>query len=111
VQTETENLQTALPHRYRIERELGEGGFATVYLAHDLKYDRKVALKVLKPEIAQTLGGERFQREIQLGARRGRDSRSPVRHRFARMASDRRVASDAGALCHVAGDQIARSHA
>ena len=69
VQTETKNLQTALAHRYRIERELGEGGMATVYLAHDLKHDRKVALKVLKPEIVRTLGGERFQREIQFAAR------------------------------------------
>jgi len=64
VQTATENLKTALAHRHRIERELGEGGMTTVYLAHDLKHDRKVALKVLKPDIAQTLGGERFLREI-----------------------------------------------
>ena len=64
-----ERLETALAGRYRIERELGEGGMATVYLAYDLKHDRKVALKVLKPEIAQTLGGERFHREIQLAAR------------------------------------------
>ncbi|HZI29893.1 MAG TPA: hypothetical protein VFD64_17110 [Gemmatimonadaceae bacterium] len=64
MQTATENLKTALAHRHRIERELGEGGMTTVYLAHDLKHDRKVALKVLKPDIAQTLGGERFLREI-----------------------------------------------
>ena len=62
-------LSAALSGRYRIDRELGQGGMATVYLAHDLKHDRKVALKVLKPEIAQTLGGERFHREIQLAAR------------------------------------------
>ncbi len=55
--------------RYTIERELGAGGMATVYLAHDLKHDRKVALKVLKPEIGHTLGADRFLREIQLAAR------------------------------------------
>jgi serine/threonine protein kinase len=64
-----ERLENALAGRYRIERELGEGGMATVYLAHDLKHDRKVAVKVLKPEIAQTLGAGRFGREIQLAAR------------------------------------------
>ena len=64
-----ETLGAALSSRYRIERQLGEGGMATVYLAHDLRHDRKVALKVLKPDIAQTLGGERFHREIQLAAR------------------------------------------
>jgi serine/threonine-protein kinase len=64
-----ERLSGALEGRYRVERELGKGGMATVYLAHDLKHDRKVALKVLKPEIAQTLGAERFLREIQLAAR------------------------------------------
>ena len=53
-------LQHALADRYRIERELGEGGMATVYLAHDLKHDRKVAIKVLKPELAAVLGAERF---------------------------------------------------
>jgi predicted unusual protein kinase regulating ubiquinone biosynthesis (AarF/ABC1/UbiB family) len=53
-------LQAALSDRYRIERELGVGGMATVYLAQDLKHDRKVALKVLKPELAAVLGAERF---------------------------------------------------
>jgi serine/threonine-protein kinase len=55
---------TALAGRYAIERELGAGGMATVYLAHDLKHDRKVALKVLRPELAAALGAERFLREI-----------------------------------------------
>jgi serine/threonine protein kinase len=55
-----ERLGIALDGRYRIERELGAGGMATVYLAHDLKHDRKVAIKVLKPELAAVLGAERF---------------------------------------------------
>ena len=62
-------LADALRDRYVIERELGRGGMATVYLAHDLRHDRPVALKVLHPELAETLGPERFQREIQLAAR------------------------------------------
>src|SRR5882762_1466952 len=61
-------LMTALADRYAIERELGRGGMATVYLAHDRKYDRPVALKVLRPELAAVLGGERFLREIRLTA-------------------------------------------
>ena len=60
---------SALADRYRIERELGRGGMATVYLAQDLRHDRPVALKVLHPELAATLGPERFQREIKLAAR------------------------------------------
>ncbi len=63
------DLTAALADRYRIERELGAGGMATVYLAHDLKHDRSVALKVLRPELAAALGPERFHREIMLAAR------------------------------------------
>ena len=63
-----QRLQTSLAQRYTIERELGEGGMATVYLAEDLKHHRKVALKVLKPELAAALGGERFLREIEIAA-------------------------------------------
>jgi Tol biopolymer transport system component/tRNA A-37 threonylcarbamoyl transferase component Bud32 len=59
-----ERLATALADRYRIEQELGQGGMATVYLAEDLKHKRKVALKVLKPELAAVLGAERFVQEI-----------------------------------------------
>ena len=59
-----ERLQAALADRYRLERELGQGGMATVYLAHDLKHDRKVAIKVLRPELAAIIGAERFLREI-----------------------------------------------
>jgi TolB-like protein/tRNA A-37 threonylcarbamoyl transferase component Bud32 len=64
-----EQLRQALAERYRLERELGQGGMATVYLAEDLKHRRKVALKVLRPELAATLGAERFLREIELSAR------------------------------------------
>jgi TolB-like protein/Tfp pilus assembly protein PilF/tRNA A-37 threonylcarbamoyl transferase component Bud32 len=59
----------ALRDRYVLERELGRGGMATVYLARDMKHDRPVALKVLHPELAATLGPERFQREIRTAAR------------------------------------------
>jgi hypothetical protein len=63
-----ERLSAALADRYRIERELGAGGMATVFLAHDIKHDRKVALKVLKPELAAVLGAERFVVEIKTTA-------------------------------------------
>ena len=66
--TIAERLTAALADRYRIERELGQGGMATVYLAEDLKHDRKVALKVLKPELAAVLGAERFVVEIKTTA-------------------------------------------
>src|ERR1700704_2502724 len=58
------SLTAALADRYRIERELGQGGMATVYLAHDLRHERKVAIKVLRPELAAVIGAERFVREI-----------------------------------------------
>ena len=61
-------LASSLADRYRIERELGAGGMATVYLASDLKHDRKVAIKVLKPELAAVLGAERFVVEIKTTA-------------------------------------------
>jgi serine/threonine-protein kinase len=64
----TGRVNSALEGRYRIERELGAGGMATVYLAHDLKHDRRVALKILKPELAAMLGGERFVQEIKVTA-------------------------------------------
>ena len=61
-------LNAALEGRYAIERELGEGGMATVYLAEDIKHNRKVALKVLKPELAAVVGAERFLTEIKVTA-------------------------------------------
>ena len=64
-----DRLSASLRDRYCVGRELGAGGMATVYLAHDLKYDRDVAIKVLKPELAQSLTGERFLREIAITAR------------------------------------------
>jgi serine/threonine-protein kinase len=64
----TSRLSTALAGRYKIERHLGEGGMATVYLAEDMKHDRKVALKVLKAELAAVLGAERFVQEIKTTA-------------------------------------------
>jgi hypothetical protein len=65
-------LAAALEGRYRIERELGQGGMATVYLAQDLKHDRRVALKVLRPELAAVLGAERFVVAVQPHAARCR---------------------------------------
>jgi serine/threonine-protein kinase len=61
---DTDSLKAALADRYKIERHLGEGGMATVYLAEDLKHHRKVAVKVLRPELAAVLGADRFVQEI-----------------------------------------------
>ena len=63
-----ERLKAALAERYVIERELGRGGMATVYLARDLKHERQVAVKVLRPELAAALGPERFLQEIKIAA-------------------------------------------
>src|SRR5689334_23632042 len=62
-------LATTLADRYRIERELGTGGMATVYLAHDLRHDRDVAIKALHPDLGAALGTERFLSEIRTTAR------------------------------------------
>ena len=63
-----DRLKAALADRYTIERELGAGGMATVCLAHDVKHNRKVAVKVLRPELAAILGAERFLKEIEVTA-------------------------------------------
>ena len=64
-----DRLKAALAERYRVEREIGAGGMATVYLAEDLKHHRQVAIKVLRPELAAVMGVERFLREIEIAAR------------------------------------------
>jgi len=66
--TDLDRLTEALSDRYTIEHELGTGGMATVYLAHDVKHDRKVAVKVLRPELAAVIGAERFLSEIKTTA-------------------------------------------
>src|SRR3954447_2629505 len=65
----TADLQPSLAGRYAIERELGHGGMATVFLAHDLKHDRDVAIKVLDPNLARSIANQRFLREMGIGAR------------------------------------------
>jgi len=67
--SDTERLSAAFAGRYRVEREIGAGGMATVYLAHDLKHDRDVALKVLRREVASVFGADRFAREIGIAGR------------------------------------------
>jgi len=69
VSSTLERLQASLSDRYLIERELGRGGMATVYLAKDIRHDRAVAIKVLHPDLSATIGTERFEREIRLAAR------------------------------------------
>src|SRR5438045_9673198 len=63
-----DQLNAALAERYHVERQIGEGGMATVYLAQDLRHNRNVALKVLKPEFAEALGAKRFLKEIEVTA-------------------------------------------
>jgi eukaryotic-like serine/threonine-protein kinase len=63
-----DRLASALGDRYALERQVGEGGMATVYLARDLKHERKVAIKVLRPELSVSLGADRFLREIRVAA-------------------------------------------
>jgi serine/threonine-protein kinase len=63
-----DRLKGALADRYAIEREIGGGGMATVYLSEDLKHERLVAIKVLRPELAAALGTDRFLQEIRIAA-------------------------------------------
>ena len=63
-----DSLRTALEGRYAVERLIGQGGMATVYLARDSRHDRPVAIKVLRPELAASLGADRFLREIRVAA-------------------------------------------
>jgi len=69
VPTSLKRVQETFRGSYVVERELGSGGMATVYLAHDLKQDREVALKVLRPELSASLGSDRFSREIRIAAK------------------------------------------
>ena len=64
-----DRLQASLSDRYLIERELGRGGMATVFLAKDIRHDRQVAIKVLHPDLSATIGTERFEREIRMAAK------------------------------------------
>jgi serine/threonine-protein kinase len=91
------DLTTALADRYRLERELGQGGMATVYLAEDLKHTRKVAVKLLRPELAAPIGAERFlavsrpsqRRQQDHGDREPAGSGGPPRRRARRLAVGR----------------------
>src|SRR5690348_5339374 len=64
-----ESLKAALVDRYQVEKPIGRGGMATVYLAHDLRHDRPVAIKVMSPELAATIGADRFSREVKIAAK------------------------------------------
>ncbi len=75
---EVSRIRAALADRYTIEHVLGEGGMATVYLAEDLKHHRKVAVKVMRPELAQTLGSDRFLREVEIAAKLSHPNILPV---------------------------------
>jgi serine/threonine protein kinase len=66
--TDVARVSVSLADRYRIERELGQGGMATVYLAEDVRHHRKVAVKLLHPELSAVLGPDRFLKEIELTA-------------------------------------------
>jgi serine/threonine-protein kinase len=109
-----DQISAAVTDRYRVEREVGRGGMATVFLAHDRKHHRPVALKVLHPHLSANLGPERFLREIQIAAglqhphivplydsgqasgleRRGSFDEAPCNHGLCRGARERRLAGE-----------------
>ena len=113
-----DRLAAALADRYRVERELGAGGMATVYLASDVRHQRKVALKVLHPELSAVLGPERFLKEIELTAnlqhphilplfdsrkrRRAAVLRDAVRRRRDRCGRDSSASGSSRSLMHCA---------
>src|SRR6266540_1924873 len=85
-----DKLRTSLSDRYRIERQIGVGGMATVYLARDLRHDRPVALKLLSPELGAVLGPERFLSEIRVTAKLQHPNLLPLRR-------NRKAEEDSGA--------------
>ena len=92
--SESSSVPSILAQHYEIERELGRGGMATVYLARDKRHDREVAIKILSPDISHAFGVERFQREIAITARRARSRgcrpiASRPRRSFARCSTRR----------------------
>ena len=99
-------LADALRDRYLLERELGRGGMATVYLARDLRHDRPVALKVLHPELAHALGPERFVREIKLAARLQHPHILPVFDSGSAQQPDSAVESLWFTMPYVAGESL-----
>jgi serine/threonine protein kinase len=96
-------LQSALADRYRLDREVGAGGMATVYLAQDIRHDRRVAVKVLRPELAAVIGAERFLAEIKLTANHQHphilplyDAGDAVAGHESRVAADELATRDSG---------------
>jgi serine/threonine protein kinase len=75
-----ERVRAALAERYAIEDQIGRGGMGAVYLAHDLRHRRPVAIKILDPELARSLGAERFLREIELTANLNHPHTLPLHH-------------------------------
>jgi serine/threonine protein kinase len=96
-----ERLAASLADRYVVERELGAGGMATVFLAHDVRHDRKVALKVLRPELSAILGGERFLAEIKT-TDVSRDGRSFLMISLDRQTADQPITVVLNWFAHVA---------
>ena len=92
-----DRLKEALAERYAVLRELGSGGMAMVYVADDLKHHRKVAVKVLGPELAAALGHDRFTREIEIAAACGWGS-GPAGRRHSRPGAGARLVTGRAAV-------------